>query len=54
MAQVLNVNAAAGGVVMLDYCTSFGCTAWETSASNSVFMNMPAVSAPGGGKMLVI
>lgn len=54
MAQVFNVNAAAGGVVLLDYCTSFGCTAWETSASNSVFMNMPAVSAPGGGKMLVI
>ena len=54
MAQVFNVQAAAGGVVMLDHCTSFGCTAWETSASNSVFMNMPAVSAPGGGKMLVI
>jgi hypothetical protein len=55
MAQAFNVNAAAGGVVMLDFCTSFGVTAWETSASNSVFNNMIIPTANGtGGKMLVI
>lgn len=55
MAQGFNVNAAAGGVVMLDFCTSFGVTAWETSASNSVFNNMIIPTAGGtGGKMLVI
>ena len=54
MTQAFNVNAAAGGVVMLDYSTNFGITNWETTPSGSVFMNMPAVSAPGGGKMLVL
>lgn len=55
MAQAFNVNAAAGGVVMLDGCTSFGVTAWETSASNSVFNNMIIPTSGGtGGKMLVI
>lgn len=55
MAQAFNVNAAAGGVVMLDYCTSFGVTAWETAPSNQVFNNMLIPTAGGtGGKMLVI
>ena len=55
MAQGLNVSASAGGVVMLDGCTSFGVTAWETSASNSVFNNMLIPTSGGtGGKMLVI
>jgi hypothetical protein len=54
MAQALNVNAAAGGGVLLDCCTAFGITAWETTPSNSVYMNMSAVSAPGGGISLVL
>ena len=54
MAQAFNVVAAAGGVVLLDYCTSFGCTAWETSASNSVFTNMPVPQSATGGKAIVI
>lgn len=55
MAQAFNVSASAGGVVMLDFCTSFGVTAWETTPSNSVFNNMIIPTAGGtGGKMLVI
>ena len=54
MAQVFNVSATAGGGVVLRRCTSFGATAWETTPSNSVFIDMPAVSAPGGGKSLVL
>jgi hypothetical protein len=54
MAQAFNLVAAAGGVVLLDYCTSFGCTAWETSASNSTFTNMPVAQSATGGKAIVI
>jgi hypothetical protein len=55
MAQAFNVSASAGGVVMLDGCTSFGVTAWETTPSNSVFNNMIIPTADGtGGKMLVL
>ena len=54
MAQAFNVSAAAGGVVLMDQCTAFGITAWETAASGSVFTNMGAVSAPGGGISLVL
>jgi hypothetical protein len=54
MAQVFNVSATAGGGVLLDQCTAFGCTAWETTPSNSVYTNMGAVSAPGGGISLVL
>ena len=54
MAQGFNVSASAGGVVMLDYCTSYGLTAWETSASNSVFTNMPVAQSATGGKMIVV
>jgi hypothetical protein len=55
MAQAFNVSATAGGGVLARKgCTSFGVTAWETTPSNSVFIDMGAVSAPGGGKSLVL
>ena len=55
MAQGFNVSGTAGGVVMLDFCTSFGVTAWETTPSNSVFNNMIIPTSGGtGGKMLVL
>lgn len=54
MAQAFNVNGSAGGVVLLDYCTSFGITAWETSASNCTFSNMPVPQSATGGKAIVI
>ena len=54
MAQCFNVNASAGGVVLLDRSTAFGITAWETTPSGSVYINMGAVSAPGGGISLVL
>lgn len=54
MAQVLNVSASAGGGVLLDQSVAFGGTAWETTPSGSVYTNMSAVSAPGGGISLVL
>ncbi len=50
MAQVFNVSASAGGVVLMNECVSFGCTAWETSPSGSVYYDMltPAASQAGG------
>lgn len=54
MAQAFNVSGSAGGVVLMDQCEAFGITAWETSPSGSVFTNMSAVSAPGGGIALVL
>ena len=53
MAQALNINASAGGVVLLDQCTTFGITAIETSSSGSMFMNMTAPGA-GGGKSIAV
>lgn len=55
MAQVFNVNAAAGGVVLMDSCTSFGATAWETAPSGSIFYNMvtPAASQAGGKSVVL-
>jgi len=49
MTQALNINAAAGGVVLLDRCTSFGATHWETTASGSVYLDMTAATAHDGG-----
>lgn len=49
MAQSLNVSASAGGFVLLDQCTGFGFTHWETSASGSVVLNMWTVTAHDGG-----
>lgn len=48
MAQALNVSGSAGGVVLLDQCTSFGITKFETSASGSVYANMSVPSSTGG------
>lgn len=50
MAQALNVNAAAGGLVLLDQCTAgVGVTKWETSASGSVAINMSSPNSTLGG-----
>ena len=54
MAQVFNVNGAPGGTVLLDSCTAYGATAWQTTPGTSIYMNMGAVSAPGGGISLVV
>lgn len=54
MAQAFSVNASPGGVLLLDYDTSYGVTAWQTTPGTSIFMNMPAVSAPGGGIGVVL
>ena len=52
MAQVLNVSSSAGGTVYLDQCSfGHGATAWQTSPSANVVMNMTAPSA-GGGKTI--
>lgn len=48
MAQGFNVDAAAGGVVLLDQCTAFGVTAWQTSPNGSVQMNMTPPDTGGG------
>ena len=49
MAQVMSVSGSAGGFVLLDQCTAFGATHWETSASGSVVLNMATVTARDGG-----
>ena len=48
MAQGLNVSGTAGGVVLLDQCTTFGVTALETAPSGSVYLNMSVPSTSGG------
>lgn len=48
MAQALNVSASAGGIVLLDQCTTFGITAIEGTPSGSVNMNMVAATTLGG------
>lgn len=47
MAQAFNVSGSAGGIVLLDRCTSFGVTAIETSASARVFSNAAVPAATG-------
>lgn len=49
MSQIFNVNASAGGFVLLDRCTAFGATHWETSASGCVVLDMGTVTAHDGG-----
>lgn len=49
MTQCFSVNSAAGGFVMLDQCTGFGFTHWETSASGCVVLDMGTVTAHDGG-----
>ena len=54
VAQVANVHASAGGLVLLDYCSNVGVTEWETAASGNVYINMPIPDAaqPAGGTMV--
>jgi hypothetical protein len=54
MAQAFNVNAAAGGVVLMDQSEAFGVTAWETTPSNSVYTNMSIVGAAGAGGISLV
>jgi hypothetical protein len=49
MTQCYNVNASAGGYVLMHNCTGFGFTHWETSASGSVLLDMGTVTAHDGG-----
>ncbi len=49
MTQALNVSSSAGGMVLLEDCTGFGFTHWETSASGRVLINMAAPTAHDGG-----
>ncbi len=49
MSQALNVSGSAGGMVLLDQCTGFGFTHWETSASARVLLDMGTVTAHDGG-----
>lgn len=54
MAQILNVNVSAGGTVFLDQ-SAFGAggTAWQTSPTANVVMNMTSPSS-GGGKAITV
>lgn len=49
MTAAFLVQASAGGLVLLDDCEAVGITDWEATASNQVFVNMPAPSAGAGG-----
>lgn len=52
MAQVLNVSSSAGGTVFLDQSTfGAGGTAWQTSPTANVVMNMTPPNT-GGGKAI--
>lgn len=52
MAQVLNVSSSAGGTVFLDQSTfGAGGTAWQTSPTANVVMNM-TIPTSGGGKAI--
>lgn len=49
MTQCMNLNAAAGGYVLLHNSTGFGFTHWETAASGSLVLDMTAPTAHDGG-----
>lgn len=51
MAQVLNISVSAGGTVFMDQCTMAGATAWQTSPTANVVMNMTPPNT-GGGKAI--
>jgi hypothetical protein len=54
MAQALNVSVSAGGNVLLDSSSlSIGITAWQTTPTTNVQMNMTAPSS-GGGKAITV
>ena len=49
MSQALNVDVSAGGTVILDQSTaSLGITAWQTTPTANVVMNMVAATTTGG------
>lgn len=50
LTQAFNLNAAIGGLVMLDQCTMVGVTHIETSPTNQVFVNnaAPSITADCG------
>lgn len=48
MAQALNIAATANGTVLLDNCTGHGITAWQTTPTPNVQMNMVASTTTGG------
>lgn len=53
LAAAMNVHAAAGGLVLLDYCTLVGVTngEWTASTNTNVYINMPVPDSaqPAGG-----
>ena len=49
MTQVMNVASTANGGLLLDQCTGFGATHWETTPSSCVLVNMPAVASHDSG-----
>ncbi len=49
MAQAFNVATDAGGTVVLDGCTTNGCTAIQTTPTTNMVMNM-VLATTGGGK----
>ncbi len=51
MTQVLNISSSAGGNVILDQSTFNGGTAWQTTPTTNVVMNMTSPSS-GGGKAI--
>ena len=54
MSQALNVSVSAGGNVLLDQSAlSIGITAWQTTPTTNVQMNMTAPSS-GGGKAITV
>lgn len=54
MAQAFNVNASAGGAILLDQSTIFnGVTAWQTTPVAALQMNMTQPSS-GGGKGITV
>lgn len=54
MAQCFNVASSAGGTVFLEQCgMGTGVTAWQTTPTSNVVMNMTAPSA-GGGKAIQV
>lgn len=54
-AQVANIHASAGGLVLMNGCWSVGATEWETTASALLYMDMPIPDSaqPAGGTMTV-
>lgn len=48
MAQALNISGSAGGIVLLDQCTAFGITAWQTTPTTNTVMNMVKTTSGGG------